>query len=87
MKIEIFRHIFEKYTNIKFHENPSSDSQVVPCGQRDVRTDMTKITVAFRNFANEPNKGKMSGEFMCAHPDRNSLSIYKRKQYFEIVCN
>jgi len=37
--------------NIKFHENPSSESRVFPCGQ----TDMTKHIVAFRNFAKTPN--------------------------------
>jgi len=35
MKLEFFRQIFEKYSNIKFHENPSSESRVVPCGQTD----------------------------------------------------
>jgi hypothetical protein len=25
----------KKYSNIKFHENPSSESRVVPCGRRD----------------------------------------------------
>jgi len=44
--------MFEKYSNITFHENPSSGSQVVAC----VQTDMTKLIVAFRNFANAPNK-------------------------------
>ena len=44
----------EKYSNIKFHENPSSGSRDVPCGRRGGRTDMTKLVVAFRNFANEP---------------------------------
>ena len=29
-----------KYSNIKFHENPSSDSLVVPRGKKDGRTDM-----------------------------------------------
>ena len=52
--IWIFRQIFEKYSNIKFYENPSSVSRVVPCGRMDGRTDMTKLTVAFRNFANAP---------------------------------
>jgi hypothetical protein len=47
---EFSRHIFDKYSNTKFHENPSSGSQAVPCGQ----TDMTKLIVAFRNFANAP---------------------------------
>jgi predicted ferric reductase len=44
---------FEKYLNMKFHENPSSGSQVVRCGQTDGRTDMTKLAVAFRNFAKQ----------------------------------
>jgi len=35
----IFQHIFENYSNIKFHENPSSWSLVVPCGQTGWRTD------------------------------------------------
>jgi len=52
MKLESSRQIFEKYLNIKFHENPSSGSQVAPCG----RTDITKLTVTFRNFANAANK-------------------------------
>jgi len=50
MKLEFSRQIFEKFSNIKFHENPSSGSQVVPC----VQTDMTKLIAAFRDFANAP---------------------------------
>jgi hypothetical protein len=46
MKLEYFRQIFEKFSNIKFHENPSSGSQTVPCGQ----TDLTKLLVAFAIF-------------------------------------
>ena len=42
--------IFEKYSTIKFHENPSSDSRVVAWDW----TDMTKVAVAFRNFPNAP---------------------------------
>jgi urease accessory protein UreF len=53
MKLK-FRHIFEKYTYIKFDENVSSGSRVVPCGQTDGRTDMTKLRVAFRNSAKAP---------------------------------
>jgi len=37
-------------THPKFHENPSSRSRLVLYG----RTDMTKLTVAFRNFATAP---------------------------------
>jgi hypothetical protein len=34
-KLEFSRQVFEKRSNIKFHENPSSGSRVVSCGQRD----------------------------------------------------
>jgi hypothetical protein len=47
-----FLHTFEKYSNIKFHENPSSGSRVVPCERR--QTDMTKLTVALGNFGKAP---------------------------------
>jgi hypothetical protein len=50
MKLELSRQIFEKSSNIKSHENPSSGCPVVPCE----RTGMTKLIVAFRNFANAP---------------------------------
>jgi len=39
MKLEFSRKIFEKYQNIKFHENPSSGSRVVLCRQTDGHTD------------------------------------------------
>ena len=46
MKFEFSVPIFENYSNIKFHENPSAGSRVVP--------DMTNLIVAVRNFANAP---------------------------------
>jgi hypothetical protein len=52
MKLEFSRQTFKKSSNIKFHENPSSGSRVVPA---NLQTDMMKLTVAFRNFANAPN--------------------------------
>jgi len=59
MKLEFSRQILEKYSNVKFHENPSKGSRVVSCGRThtDRRTDMTKLTVGFRNFANAPING------------------------------
>jgi hypothetical protein len=52
MKLEFSQQISEKYSNIKFHENLSSGSRVVPCGWTDGQTDiyMTKLIIAFRNF-------------------------------------
>jgi len=35
MKLEYSGQIFEKYSIIKFHENPSCGSRVVPCGRTD----------------------------------------------------
>ena len=52
----IFLDKFSKNTHIKFHENPSSGSRVVPCGRADGQTNMTKQIVAFRSFANAPQK-------------------------------
>jgi hypothetical protein len=52
MKLEFSRHTLEKKksSTIKCHQNPSSGSRVIPNG----RTDMTKLIVYFRNFANAP---------------------------------
>ena len=52
MKLGFSRRIFKKYSDIKFSENPSSVSRVVPSGQ----TDMTKLIVAFRNLSYAPKK-------------------------------
>jgi hypothetical protein len=52
MKFEFCRQSFEKVLDIKFNENPSSGSRVVPCGQ----TDMTKLIVVFRNLGNALRK-------------------------------
>jgi len=38
MKIEFSQQIFEKYLDIKFHENPFSWSRVVTCTQTDGQT-------------------------------------------------
>jgi len=52
MTLEFSQQIFEKYSYVKFNENSSNGSRIVPCGRTDRRTDMTKLIVAFRNFAN-----------------------------------
>ena len=60
IKLEFCQHTFEKYPNIKFHENPSSGSQVVPYGRtdgrKDIRTNMTKPIFVLRNLAHAPKK-------------------------------
>ena len=59
-KVGFTRNILEKYSNIKFHENPLGGSRIVPCG----RTHMTKLIVAFRNLANTPKNCAARGVFM-----------------------
>ena len=54
MSLEFSGQIFEKYSNIKFHKNPSSGSPVVPCGK----------TAAFRNLSNAPQNLKNWGRAM-----------------------
>jgi len=53
MKPEFSGQIFEESSNIEFHENPSSGSGVIPCGQTNGRSDK-KLIVLFRYFANAP---------------------------------
>jgi hypothetical protein len=43
---------FTGSSNIRFHENVPSGSQVVPRGQTDGQADMTILVAAFRNFVN-----------------------------------
>ena len=50
MKLEFSRQIFEKYSSIKLRENSFNGSPVVPCG----RTDVTRLTVDFRNIVDAP---------------------------------
>jgi len=51
MTLEFSRQSFEQYSYIKFHENPSVATEMF---QANRRSDMTKLMVAFRNFANSP---------------------------------
>jgi len=55
VKVAFSRQFFETNSNIKFHENPSSGSRVVPCGETDGQTDRhTEVNSRFRNFVNAP---------------------------------
>ena len=49
MKLEFSQQIFEKYSNIKFHENPFLGSRDVSRGQKDGHDE-----IVFRNFAKAP---------------------------------
>jgi hypothetical protein len=53
-KFLLFSTDFRKILNVKFNEIPSCVRQGVPCKRTDRTTDMTKLRVVFRNFANAP---------------------------------
>jgi len=59
--------IFEKYSNITFYENPSSGNRVC-----SMQTDVTKLVVAFHNFANAPRTQQWC-VFAWAHRLRPSV--------------
>jgi hypothetical protein len=52
MKLELSRQIFKTTTNIKFNENPSGRSRVVPYGGTYGQTH--SLIVDLRNFASAP---------------------------------
>ena len=56
---------FEKSSNIKFHQNLSSGSQVVPCRQMDRQAGMTKLTAAFHNLVEVSKSGSIFGDVAC----------------------
>ena len=68
VKYPLFMSDFNENTQISnFYENPSSGRRVIPCGQTDRQTDMTKLIVALRSFANAPEN--VTSRLQCAHPD------------------
>jgi len=85
--------MFEKYSNVTFHENPSSRSRVVSCGQTDGRTDMTKLIVVFRNFTHAPKnvhntivKGRSKSKYKrnfptCKTCSRSSFMCFSSSEY------
>jgi hypothetical protein len=52
MKSEFSQGILDKYSNIKFRENPSSGSRVV---LYERTADITELIVALRDFAKAPS--------------------------------
>jgi hypothetical protein len=56
MKLEFSPQTFEKSSKVIFHQSQSSGNQAVPCRQMAECMGMTKLTVAFHNFVNVPQK-------------------------------
>jgi hypothetical protein len=69
---------------VKFHENSSSGSRVA-CG----RTDVTKLIVAFRNFAKAPEiylarKQNKTQRQLAEHGGGSSTAGYRKQKYRNI---
>jgi len=65
MKLEFSRHIFEKYSDIKFTKIRALGAELFQADRRTERkTDMAKLTVAFRNFVNAPPKTNVRGNIL-----------------------
>jgi hypothetical protein len=73
MKLDFSRYFLKKYTKIKFHENPSIGSRVIPYGCTDRRTDMAELIVAFSSFANAPK----SHDGLCIYKFASYVAKYK----------
>jgi len=59
MNFVFSRHIFEKYSNIKFHETPPSGAKLFHAGGRtdgrtNRQTDMANLIVVFCSFFKVP---------------------------------
>ena len=66
MKLEFSRQIFEKkHSNVKFHENPSSWSRVVPRGQTDRHDEAKNRFSQFCDTAQQ-KKGRLTGLVTCS---------------------
>jgi len=64
---------------IKFHENTSSGSRVVACGQTDRRTDMTKPVVAFRKIASAPKNNGQKQEIAACRSLGDNAAWYSEE--------
>ena len=62
MTLEFSQQIFEKSSNIKFHENPSSGSRVVQCGGTDMTT-LIVVFAIFRTRLNPSDTGAACGKY------------------------
>jgi len=43
MKSEFSPQIFQTYSNVEFHSNPSGGNRDVPCGRTDAQTDEEEL--------------------------------------------
>jgi len=62
-------------SNIIFHKNVPSGRRVVPRGRTDGQTDMTRLVVAFRSFANGLEITHADRKLRCPWSNRSDVAI------------
>ena len=67
----------KKCSNIKFHENSSHGSRVVPCGKTGGQTGKIKLTAAFRKYAKAPKKNRVSSSIHVLYSSPDITSVIK----------
>jgi hypothetical protein len=95
MKHGFSRHICEKYSNIKLHENPYDGSRALPRGRTDRQTDMTKLIVTFWDSANAPENysfqlWNLLEHFalrMHAHQHTEFLNVHWKRMFQQKLCH
>jgi len=65
MKLEFSRHNFEKFSNIKFHKNPSSGSRLDRCGRTDGHYEANSRFSQFYECAWKKNTEFQTFYFVC----------------------
>jgi hypothetical protein len=75
MKLEFSLQIFEKFSYIKFNENSSSGSRVVPCGQ--IEDGVDEANGRFSHFfAKTPNWTGINKESLTACSNIDPISSF-----------
>jgi hypothetical protein len=77
MKIELSRHIFQKFSTLKFHENPSRESRVVLRGKTDRHFEACS---RFSQFCERATNCQLLSQCAEVHTSQNlrNLEVYKR---------
>ena len=101
MKVEFSRQIFEKYSNIEFHENPSSVCRVVLCGRTDVydeanshfsqvceraKNESQKCTIIiYSSFHPHPMKWNIWRKMILIHTLQKVLFPWRKRGKYIVV--
>ena len=65
MKPVFSRHLFEKYSNIRLHENPSRGSRVIRCGRTDRHEANSRLSQFLRTRLKTAFCGKYDRDYVA----------------------